>query len=345
MKKIAFADFWGTFRAETFKITEFIREMDEVEITDMEHADYVFFGVHGNSHWQAPDRCVKIFFTIENAVPDFNACDYAIGFHWLQFEDRYLRLPLYYLYPNVCELMESKHKQPLDAVMAEKTDFCSMTITNDHRHPIFKELFEKLSDYKQVHSGGLWRNNTGGRVPDKLAFDRAHKFSIACENSASSGYTTEKMVQAFAANCVPIYWGDPCVAKVFNKKSFIDVSDFPSVEAVVDYVRKVDADDALYRQMLQEPALADETYAKEPQIEQLKAFLAHIFSQPLEAAYRRNRYLWGDNYIKERRKQTNNPLYVLSDRYHLWVYKTKQRLKKQLLQRGPQKVFPALPTQ
>ena len=49
----------------------------------------------------------------------------------------------------------------------------------------------------------------GGPVASKLDFDRSHKFSIVCENTAHSGYTTEKLVEAFAAGCIPIYWGDP----------------------------------------------------------------------------------------------------------------------------------------
>ena len=35
MKKIAFVDFWGTFNPDTFQLTQMIRELDEVEITDM----------------------------------------------------------------------------------------------------------------------------------------------------------------------------------------------------------------------------------------------------------------------------------------------------------------------
>lgn len=344
MKKIAFVDFWGTFAPETFKITDYIREIDEVEVTDMEHADYVFFGVHGNRHWQAPDRCVKIFYTMENVTPDFNACDYAIGFDWMQYEDRYLRLPLYYLYPRVCEMMEGKHLKSLAEVKAMKTDFCSMTVTNDHRHPIFKTIFEQLSHYKRVDSGGMWQNNVGGRVPDKLAFDQRHKFSIVCENSSHSGYTTEKIVQALAAHCIPVYWGDPSVTKVFNAKGIINVHDFPTVNEAVEYVKRVDADETLYEQMLMAPALTDDSYSKANQTALLKAFLANIFGQPLEAAYRRNRFVWGQMYIDERRRQVSNPFYSLQEKYHNWVWKVKQQMKLHRVDKGQQQTFPALPT-
>lgn len=41
-------------------------------------------------------RKIRIFYPPpENLVPDFNICDYAIGFHYLDFEDHYFRFPLY----------------------------------------------------------------------------------------------------------------------------------------------------------------------------------------------------------------------------------------------------------
>lgn len=344
MIKIAFVDFWGRFNPETFKLTEYLREIDDVEITDMDHADYVFFGSNGNRHWFAPDHCVKIFFTVEDVAPDFNSCDYAIGFEWMQYEDRYFRLPLYYLYPRVCELMETRHQQPLEKVMAMKNDFCSITVSNNNRYPIFKTLFEALSQYKHVDSGGLWNNNMGGRVSDKLAFDQTHKFSIVCENTSHSGYTTEKIVQALAAHCVPIYWGDPSLNRVFNPHAVINVQDFPSIDELVAYVKKVDADEELYQQMMMEPALVDDCFNKANQISLLKDFLVNIFQQPLESAYRRNRLMWGKLYIDERRRQVSNPIFKMQQQYHLLVWKVKQAFKGRWVDKGKPQFFPTIPT-
>ncbi len=343
MKNIAFVDFWGNFNPETSRLTKYLREIDDVKITDLEHADYVFFSSEGNSHWFAPDRCVKIFFTIEDLAPDFNSCDYAIGFEWMKCEDRYLRLPLYYLYPRVCELVETRHQQSFEQVMAKKKDFCSITVSNNNRHPIFKTLFEALSQYKHVDSGGLWNNNMGGRVPDKLAFDQTHKFSIVCENTSHSGYTTEKIVQALAAHCVPIYWGDPSLTRVFNPKAIINVQDFPSIDELVAYVKKVDADESLYQQMMMEPALVDDSFSKANQIDLLKDFLANIFLPPLESAYRRNRLMWGRLYIDERRRQVSNPVFKMQRQYHQWVWKVKQALKRKQVDKGTQLYVPTSP--
>lgn len=343
-KKIAFVNFWGSFVPETFKITTYLKEKWDVEITDMAHADYVFYSDHGDDHWFAPEHAVKIYFTIENLVPDFNACDFAMGFDWLQYEDRYLRFPLYYFYPQICELMETKHQQPVSELMAMKTGFCSITVSNTNRDPMFVKVFEALSEYKKVDSGGLWRNNMGQRVPDKLAFDRAHKFSIVCENSSHSGYTTEKLVQAFAAGCVPVYWGDPSVSKVFNPKALINVQDFGSLQELVDYVKKVDADDALYQSYLQEPALADPACLKERQMELLKRFVDNIFTPELSSCYRRNRGMWGGIYVGKRQRQVSSWSYVWKEKVNMYIWKTKQFFRRRKVSNDARLIFPALPS-
>lgn len=300
MKKIAYTGLWDEFFSEQSLIPQTIHEICQIEDTpDITKADYLLYSLFSQDHWFAPDHVIKIFYTGENVTPDFNACDYAIGFDWLDFGDRYFRFPLYYLYKDICELMETKHHRPI----TEKSDFCSITVSNTNRNPIFQELFEKLSIYKKVDSGGGWRNNIGGLVEDKFSFDSSHKFSIVCENSSSPGYTTEKLIQAFAANCIPIYWGDSAIDKVFNKKAFINVMDYDSVEDVVERVKEIDRNDSLYVAMQKEPALVDERYKKDYQTKELSNFLSKIFNSPSDKAMRRNRDCRGEKYIRDQRRQ------------------------------------------
>lgn len=331
MKRIAFTDFWDGFCPEEFIADMGIADICDVEVTDLEHADYVIYSLHGNKHWKSADRQIKIFYTVENLVPDFNACDYGIGFEWMDYGDRYLRMPLYYNYRDINELAEkTKRESAVTGEESGKRRFCSITVSNANRAPIFAQLFEALSRYKSVDSGGKWRNNTGGPVKDKMAFDREHKFSIVCENSAHPGYTTEKIVQAFAAGCIPIYWGDPEIARVFNAKAFIHVRDYGSINEVVRAVQRIDGNDELYRAMLAEPILADPQYGRERQLEKLKQFFAHIFEQPLEQAQRRNRVFHGKIYLEQRRRQVSGLSFVLSRWYHDFVWKIKEYKRSKL---------------
>ena len=170
-------------------------------------------------------------------------------------------------------------------------------------------IFDMLSEYKQVNSGGRWRNNVGGQVSDKLEFQSKHKFVIAFENCSHPGYLTEKFADAATANAVPIYWGDPDIGKLFNPKSFINCHDFQTLEQAVERVKEIDQNDELYREMLSEPWFRD---GIEPQClrnETFASFLSNIFDQQPEQAFRRNRGRWG---IK-----TEKMLYDMHHRPHL----------------------------
>ena len=291
--KVAFVDFWSHFDPDNFILIKALREHHDVVIMqNPADADYVFFSLFGDEHWFLPDRCVKIFYTGENVCPDFNVCDYAVGFEWLTLGDRYLRLPNNYctrLFAEGTLLME-KHDIPANP---EKRKFCSFVVSNADANPIRQQFFEKLSAYNKVDSGGRLMNNVGGPVADKIDFHRQHKFVIAFENSSHSGYTTEKIVDAFAAGSIPIYWGDPDVTRVFNPKAFIEVR---SVEDAIERVKQLDQDDTEYLQMLKETPLADEKFIYDNIFKSVVAFMDNIVDQPLERSYRHNREFWGRKY-------------------------------------------------
>lgn len=298
--KIKYVDFWAGFKAEDFILTKLLQKYFEVEISD--EADYVIFSCFGESHWNISDKCVKIFFTGENFCPDFNACDYAAGFEWMTYEDRYCRFPLYLAYSEeLLRKAEGKHLLTNDCELNElKTEFCSFVVSNPFNEKR-NEAFHNLSRYKKVNSGGACFNNVGGRVKDKFAFESKHKFSLCYENGAHNGYTTEKLVEALAARTVPIYWGDPKIGNIFNTRAFINVSDFDSFEDVIEYVKKVDSDDELYLSILKEPALKSTSDSFEKSLEDFEKWLITIFELPIEDAYRRPRELFIKRYIQNRR--------------------------------------------
>lgn len=139
-------------------------------------------------------------------------------------------------------------------------------------------------------------------MDDKLSFESTHKFSICYENGSHNGYATEKLIQAFAARTIPIYWGDPKVGEVFNTASFINANDYPSIDDVVSRVKQLDADDEMYMEMLRQPALLPSSPSVDAEIARFEKWLISIFEQPLENAYRRNREMLGRWYIDKRLK-------------------------------------------
>lgn len=144
-------------------------------------------------------------------------------------------------------------------------------VSNGGADKIRDEFFEKLCEYKKVDSGGRWKNNIGGAfIEDKNAWLKNYKFNLCFENSSQKGYVTEKIIQAFAAGCVPIYWGDGslCDEKyakfrpVFNPKAFINVHNFDNIESAIKEIERIDNDDSAFEAMRKEPIFSDNSMEK-----------------------------------------------------------------------------------
>ena len=304
-KRVAVVD-TGPSKKAAMGVLQFVDDLYDFEFTPAADADYVFHSCFGYDVLKYAG--VRIFVTGENVSPNFNISDYAMAFDRMEFGDRYCWLPLIKLYREAYASLTAP-RPPANEILPTKTGFCAyvMSSTRDSA-PERTTVFEALSRYKPVSSGGKWNNNVGGPVPKKLAFQSSHKFVLAIENCSYPGYLTEKFSEAAQANAVPIYWGDPTIADLFNPKAFVNCHDYGTLDEVVARVKEIDSNDDLYRQMLSEPwfpggiepeCLRDETYAR---------FLRHIFDQDHEAAYRRNRGRWGIKQEKNLRRMYDQPL-------------------------------------
>lgn len=282
MKKkilVNFVDFEPSFNPNDNAILTDLRERYDVEVS--EQPQYLIYSVFGLEHLKYD--CIRIFYTGENVIPNFNECDYAFGFDRLSFGDRYRRIPIFLLWhfkDAYIELSQRK-EMTLDDLHA-KTGFCSFVVSNSFGQEKRREFFELLSQYKKVDSGGRYLNNIGGAVKDKKAFEQAHKFVIAFENQSYPGYTTEKLVDALAAHTIPIYYGDPDVTIDFNDEAFINCHRYKNFEEVVEVVKQIDQDDSLALKYLNA-----NPFKQELNVNACKEYLYYIMDMPLEEARRR----------------------------------------------------------
>ncbi len=246
--KLNFVDFWPAgFDSRDNYFYNMLSQHYTIEFS--EEPDLLIYSCYGRKYLNY--SCTRLFFTPENLRPDFTACDFAIGFDYLN-RDNYLRVPLYVLY---CEgdLKRLTHKNMSpEEILHSKSGFCNMVVSNPHSKKRI-QFFHKLSKYKKVDSGGKFLNNIGGPVGDKRAFVRKYKFSLAFENSSYPGYTTEKILEPMLENSVPLYWGNPLVDRDFNTKSFLNYNDYDSEEAFIERIIEVDKNDELYLQYLEQP--------------------------------------------------------------------------------------------
>lgn len=257
--RIDFCDFWRYLDKHDNFFFNLLRERFEVIVCD--RPDFLIYSNNGHIHRHF--NCVKIYYTHEPIQPNFNECDFAFTSFYLD-DPRHRRLPWYaVLYDSPAALIQGADFPPPQKILAEKKKFCSYMVSNHskRRNRNRLEIFQKLSKYKQVDSGGRFMNNIGGPIMNgfqgKLDFMRNYKFHIAFENTSLPGYTTEKLPQAMMARTVPIYWGNRLVAKDFNQRSFIDASDFSNLNKLVEHIIQLDQDDALYAKILSEPYLPE----------------------------------------------------------------------------------------
>lgn len=282
--RVAFVDFEPGFVVENSLLYRILVQNYQVELS--KEPDYLFYSHYGERHLRYD--CIKIFWTRECITPDFNFCDYAVGCDYLTLGDRYFRFPSYYLDRETFAQMNDKTYFTSDNIRC-KGGFCGFWYTLPEQTPERDLIFERLSEYKPVDAGGPLHNNFEGVVSERLPFLAEHKFTIAFEECSHPGYTTDVLMQAFAAQTVPIYWGNPFIGREFNTQAFVNCHDFRSWSEVIDAVRRIDADNELYLKMMRAPALTGPERDIDRMEDNLLEFLAGILDRPLEKARRRNR--------------------------------------------------------
>ena len=259
-------------------------------VIDEENPDYLLYATFGCENvLNKYNNTIKIAFFTENQLPDLNYADYAVGLGHINHLDRFFTFPYFVYELNVRNIQikdfEIIRNETLNSEIRKK--FCAAVITN----PVGFRLnfLKELNKYKQIDMGGRFRNNVGGHVKNKIKFLKDYKFSLAMENSEADGYTTEKIIDAFLAGTIPIYYGDYMVDDYINPKTYILIRDYRDMKKKIDYIKKIDNDDNLYRSILKEKVFIDDFFVDNI-INERKKYLLHIFEQKKEYAKRVDNY-------------------------------------------------------
>lgn len=266
-----------------------LRRRHDVVFAD--YPDYLVFMHEGERHKLYP--CTKIFYTHENYLPDWRWCDFAITSRKVE-DPRTFHLPVYSFYCGPEELIRPDDVD-YRAMLKGKERFCAFLSGYINRSVrVRTRFFHKLHPLKHVDSAGTVLRTVDYNVTGKAGRQdwlRRYKFYMAFENSEVPGWTTERIVDAFASHTVPVYWGDPTITEQFNPAAFIHRRDFPSDEACIEHILKVDADDELYLKYLTASPFHNNRPNKEWDYERLLDFFDRIFMTPPNPAVRR-RWLW-----------------------------------------------------
>lgn len=111
-----------------------------------------------------------------------------------------------------------------------------------------------LTKLGEVETLGLFGSAFGNKVEDKLVVSSEYRFSFAFENNLYPGYVTEKLLEGYLSNTVPLYWGIDS-HQFFNSKAFINLNDFRTLEDFITAVRLLNSDEDLYAYTYEQPLL------------------------------------------------------------------------------------------
>ena len=239
-------------------------------IFDSNKPDYLIYNVFGFRHLENKyNNCIKIAYITENSIPDLNIADYAFGFQHINYLDRFYKFTNFYNI-SLCYII----RKYLILKNFKKTKFCGAVISDKLAYFRNKFIIE-LSKYKIVDMGGKYNNNIGKTVKNKIEFLSSYKFSISMENSEGDGYTSEKIYDSFISGTIPIYFGNYMIDEYFNLKSFILIKNEKDIFNKIEYIKKIDKDDELYKKILKENIFINNK-TKQINDEQFKFFLIFL---------------------------------------------------------------------
>jgi hypothetical protein len=265
--RIAFTDFWQypkPFNPNNNFLIHLIRSVkDDVELVSADKADVIIYSIFGNDHKKY--NCKKIFFTGENIRPNFEECDFSISFDFDKYDERNIRIPLWYWYidwfgvgsyDNPDYLIPVKYLyESNEFSKKEKNRFCSAVYSNPVS--IRTEFVNRLNQYKKVDCfgkvSGFYNLLDGEKY--KLDIISNYKFNICFENSAYPGYYTEKLLQAKIAGCVPIYYSDENVQNDFNKNCFLS---YNNIDELIEKIVDLDRNNLIYNEIKNQPLFLKE---------------------------------------------------------------------------------------
>lgn len=216
---------------------------------DVRTTDLTLASVFGRKHWNARGRVV--LFSGEAYFRDEFA-DYTVDCRFSGASNHF-RFPLW-----AYNCMGAEGSSLSADPTRERRRFCNFTYSNP-RSQIRNAFFELLNAKKPVDSlGSLMNNRVDTRLAGRTDLDwhstkndvlSDYRFTIAFENTELPGYTTEKIVDAWLAGSVPIYWGNPAFTIDFTPDSCLSLYEAGSLDKLVAQVLEAENEPERYAQL------------------------------------------------------------------------------------------------
>jgi len=300
---IGFSNMWGKaedFTAEyMYRCFPLLRGHYDLQVKHASDAAYVFYSVYGYVQNPGTWPCIRILISGEAGDHFEEGGKIAPGVCQRSFYHYGLTCaadnqhPNHIFFPQPLLMLnlyndgwQSLIRKPNDPWVEHKKYFCNFIYGNPYSLDRI-DFMKMLSKYKRVECAGLVEGNNYALrgLPSydkegygyKQVFQSMCKFSIAFENNYFPGYTTEKLSDPLVARSLPIYFGNPKVAEIFNPESYINVADFDSWERAIDYIKEVDQNPKMYEYYLNQPPFKNNEIPEKFSDSTYLAFFKRIF--------------------------------------------------------------------
>ena len=247
--KVAFTNFWPGFdpRSNFFLYVISLATSKSIEIVGQEEADVVITPCSPDKKVpnvsKAHSRQKNWFYTGENLRPNFESYDAVFSFD-LTLRKNAFRLPLWWLYldfslsktsPNLSDFQINPNK--LHHPREISSDFNnSISSFVGNLTELRRDAFNSIPSSMDFTGFGLSFNN---QIESKLGQKGKFDFNLCFENSYFPGYHTEKLLQAWSMESVPLYFGAKTVSLDFNSKAFINLAEFPNLQEFWIYIKSL----------------------------------------------------------------------------------------------------------
>lgn len=247
-------DFWPGADRFPALISPYTSPDDRIVGADaVRSADLTVFSVFGARHLLARGTTVSVSWEARAAAMG-SAHWYVDGRY--RPEDNHLR------YPPWCGAAGNRAAASVLATPPAPEPpgrrFCNFIYSNP-RCQMRNAFFETLNAREPVDAlGAVYRNTSHPLLSERFtetwqSSKRAvlgdYRFTIAFENEEAIGYTTEKMIDAWLADSVPIYWGNPLADTEFPEGSYLSLYEAGTIQRLVDQVLEAHHNPERYAQL------------------------------------------------------------------------------------------------
>jgi hypothetical protein len=225
-----------------------------------------------------------IYFSVEPFAPPAHAQQYTVVLDSEPTAGTTVNFPLYLSYLECNGFLPRLLARPRVTQVPPK--FCCFIVSNG-RSPTRLRMFDKVQQYKRVDSMGSFANNMPGGQALQAKYHTAaylevlsqYKFIICFENTKKGTYITEKLINAYLAGIVPVYWGTPYVHRLFNADSMLyleDETDEGSFNRVLAHMVELDQNDEKYLEMVNRPVFSTAANARRMDLDTVAADINRV---------------------------------------------------------------------